>query len=174
MVPRDAFPPHGYLDNPFHTRNLRPSGVVRSQRGIGFGWHFPALARGYGYREVYRAGLRLYLADEAGVRLELADFPGIVAVRHTKNEVAYAWSADGLELEATWFLVGEHTLACRARLRSDRPRTLTVGAGVNCSTVSREVPAVRFTSSTRSRSALSKAEATPPMLPMPAGGSASE
>ena len=128
MVPRDAFPPHGYLDNPFHTRNLRPSGVVRSQRGIGFGWHFPALARGYGYREVYRAGLRLYLADEAGVRLELADFPGIVAVRHTKNEVAYAWSGDGLELEATWFLVGEHTLACRARLRSDRPRTLTVGA----------------------------------------------
>jgi hypothetical protein len=127
MVPRDRFTPHGYLDNPHHTRNLHPSGVVRSLRGIGFGWHFPALAKGYGFREIYRAGMRLYLVDEAGVRLELEDFPDLAAERHTKNELTYAWRGDGLELTASWFLVGEHTLACRAQVVADRPRRLGIG-----------------------------------------------
>jgi hypothetical protein len=131
MVPRDSFTPHGYLDNPHHTRNLHPSGVVRSLRGIGFGWHFPALPKGYGFREVYRAGMRLYLVDEAGVRLELDDFPDLAAERHTKNELTYAWRGDGLELTASWFLVGEHALACRARVVADRPRRLGIGAAAH-------------------------------------------
>jgi hypothetical protein len=130
MVPRDRFTPHGYLDNPHHTRNLHPSGVVRSQRGIGFGWHYPALPKGYGFREIYRAGVRLYLVDEGGVRVDLADFPDLVALRHTKGEMTYAWSGDGLEVTATWFLVGEHTLACRARIVADRPRRLGVGGAM--------------------------------------------
>ncbi len=128
MVPRDRFTPHGYLDNPDHTRNLHPSGVVRSQRGIGFGWHYPALNKGYGSREIYRAGVRLYLVDEDAVRLDLAEFSGLIATRHTKNEVTYAWQGDGLTLSATWFLVDEHAIACRARVVSDRARRVGVGA----------------------------------------------
>lgn len=131
MVPRDRFTPHGYLDNPHHARNLHPSGVVRSQRGIGFGWHFPLLPKAYGRGETYAAGMRLYLVDASGHRLELEDFPDLVATRHTKNEMTYAWSVDGLELTATWFLVGEHALACRARVRSDRRHSLQVGAAVH-------------------------------------------
>jgi hypothetical protein len=131
MIPRDDFTPHGYLDNPHHTRNLHPSGVVRSLRGIGFGWHFPALGQGYGFREIYRAGMRLYLVDDHGVRLDLEAFPGLVATRHTKNEVAYAWRGNGIEFTSSWFLVGEHTIACRARVASDRPRRLGIGAAVH-------------------------------------------
>jgi hypothetical protein len=128
MVPHDRFTPHGYLDNPHHTRNLNPSGVVRSGRGIGFGWHFPAYPAGYGFREVYRAGMRLYLVAEGGVRLDLASFPGLVATRHTKNEMTFEWSGDDLELVASWFLVGEDVLACRARVTPQRHGRLALGA----------------------------------------------
>ncbi len=128
MVPRDRFTPHGYLDNPHHTRNLHPSGVVRSQRGVGFGWHYPAWPKGYGSREIYRAGARLYLVDEDAVRLDLADFPDLIATRHTKNEVTYTWRGDGLTLTATWFLVDEHAIACRARVTSDHARRVGIGA----------------------------------------------
>jgi hypothetical protein len=131
MVPHDRFTPHGYLDNPHHTRNLNPSGVVRSQRGIGFGWHFPLWPKGYGRGETYRAAMRLYLVDASGVRLELEDFPDLVATRHTKNEMTYAWSQDDLDLTATWFLVGEQAIACRAQVRSGRARRVALGVAVH-------------------------------------------
>jgi len=128
MIPEDSYTPHGYLDNPYHSRNHNPSGVVRSLHGMGFGWHFPALGGGYGFREVYRAGMRLYLVDDVGVRLELEDLPGLVATRHTKNEFRYHWRTANLSVEATYFLVGENVLACRTRLLSSRARRLQVGA----------------------------------------------
>jgi len=30
MIPSDDFTPHGYLDNPYHSWKLNPSGVLRS------------------------------------------------------------------------------------------------------------------------------------------------
>jgi len=43
MVPHDDFTPHGYLDNPYHSWKLNPSGVLRSMQPLGMGWHVPNL-----------------------------------------------------------------------------------------------------------------------------------
>ena len=115
-VPVDRYTPHGYLDNPFHTRNLNPSGVIRSSPGIGFGWHYPALARGYGYREHYRASLNLAVTVGGRTYWRHQDLAGLYADVHTKNVFRYRWDAEGLALAATFWLVDEHALACRVEL----------------------------------------------------------
>src|SRR5207249_11993859 len=43
MVPLDDFTPHGYLDNPYHSWKLNPSGVLRSLEPLGMGWRGPNL-----------------------------------------------------------------------------------------------------------------------------------
>ena len=43
MIPLDNFTPHGYLDNPYHSWKLNPSGVLRSLEPLGMGWHVPNL-----------------------------------------------------------------------------------------------------------------------------------
>jgi hypothetical protein len=43
MVPHDDFTPYGYLDNPYHSWKLNPSGVLRSMEPLGMGWHVPNL-----------------------------------------------------------------------------------------------------------------------------------
>lgn len=118
-IPLDHYTPHGYLDNPYHTRNLNPSGVIRSSAGIGFAWHYPALPRGYGSREIYRASLNLALTIDETTYYQHTDFSGLYADLHTKNVFRYCWEVDGLELRATFWRVGEHALACRVRLRSE-------------------------------------------------------
>jgi len=41
MIPHDDFTPYGYLDNPYHSWKLNPSGVLRSIPSLGMGWHVP-------------------------------------------------------------------------------------------------------------------------------------
>ena len=115
-APHDHYTPHGYLDNPFHTRNLNPSGVIRSSPGIGFGWHYPALARGYGYREHYRAALNLAVTVDGVTHYLHEHFDGLHADVHSKNEFRYRWTHAALELTATYWRVGEHALACRVAI----------------------------------------------------------
>jgi hypothetical protein len=43
MIPHDGFTPHGYLDNPYHSWKIDPSGVLRSLEPLGMGWHVPNL-----------------------------------------------------------------------------------------------------------------------------------
>jgi hypothetical protein len=43
MIPHDDFTPHGYLDNPYHSWKINPSGVLRSLEPLGMGWHVPNL-----------------------------------------------------------------------------------------------------------------------------------
>jgi hypothetical protein len=114
--PKDRYTPHGYLDNPYHTRNLNPSGVIRSTPGVGFGWHYPALGRSYGYREIYHASLNLALVVGGALAYRQEDFSDLHASYHSKNVFAFAWRTDALEGEATFHPVGEHTLACRVKL----------------------------------------------------------
>ncbi len=53
----DTYTPHGYLHVHGHARNLNPKGVLRSS-ALGFAWHYPNHASGYGHRrEHYRASL---------------------------------------------------------------------------------------------------------------------
>jgi hypothetical protein len=128
MIPIDRFTPHGYLDNPFHTRNLNPSGVIRSSLGLGFGWHYPALSRGYGYRQVYHAELSLAVFGDNLAQLDRPDFGDLHADIHTKNVFRYRWRAPGLAFSATFHRVFEHALACRVRIESAADRSLRLVA----------------------------------------------
>ena len=127
-IPLDHYTPHGYLDNPYHTRNLNPSGVIRSTSGIGFAWHYPALPRGYGYREIYSASLNLALTLDEKTYYTHSDFAELYADIHTKNVFRYRWTANDLELSATFWRVGEHALACRVRLASSTAQTVRLTA----------------------------------------------
>lgn len=123
MIPRDRFTPHGYLDNPYHTRNLNPSGVIRSSEGVGFGWHYPALGRGYGYLQVYHAELTLAVFGEGWAQVTRAEFSDLHADIHTKNRFRYRWRAPGLDLRATFYRIGEHALCCRVHAYGERGQT---------------------------------------------------
>ena len=127
-IPLDHYTPHGYLDNPYHTRNLNPSGVIRSTPGIGFAWHYPALARGYGYREIYNASLNIAITVAGKTYHTHSDFDELYADIHTKNVFRYRWALDGLELRVTFWRVGEHALACRAELASSTQQTVHLTA----------------------------------------------
>ena len=127
-IPLDHYTPHGYLDNPFHTRNLNPSGVIRSTSGLGFAWHYPALPRGYGYREIYSASLNLALTIGEKTYHRQSDFDELYADIHTKNIFRYRWAVGNLEVSATFWRVGEHSLACRANLSSDTLQTVQLTA----------------------------------------------
>ena len=127
-IPLDDYTPHGYLDNPYHTRNLNPSGVIRSAPGIGFAWHYPALPRGYGYREIYNASLNLALTVDGKTYSQHSDFKGLYADIHTKNVFRYRWSVDELEVTATFWRVGENALACRVCLTSAAPQAVRITA----------------------------------------------
>ena len=127
-IPLDHYTPHGYLDNPYHSRNLNPSGVIRSTSGIGFAWHYPALARGYGYREIYNTSLNIALTVDGKTYHAHSDFDELYADIHTKNVFRYRWTLGDLEVRATFWRVGEHALACRAELTSSTPQTVRLTA----------------------------------------------
>ena len=61
MVPHDDFTPHGYLDNPYHSWKLNPSGVLRSLQPLGMGWHVPNLGSYVHNQFQYTAHLTLGL-----------------------------------------------------------------------------------------------------------------
>ena len=102
----DDYTPYGYLDLPGHTRYLSPRGVLRSH-DVGFRWHFPAYATGYGgRRETYRAGLRVGLDDA----VTLADFDRVVAPYHSKNIVRFEASCASSRMDVEFFAVDDDVL----------------------------------------------------------------
>ncbi len=126
-TPRDDFPPHGYLDNPYHRWKLNPSGVLRSRPPAGMGWHVPNYGS-YGRNQFeYRAHLHVGLAV-AGRRLLTPTEFGAAGVAvtcdiHTKNRLRYVLAhPGGVRLAATFLLVDEHTLGCRIELLTDGRR----------------------------------------------------
>ncbi|MBM7800666.1 hypothetical protein JOE57_003587 [Microlunatus panaciterrae] len=97
--PADDYTPYGYLNLPTHTRRLSPRGVLRSN-GVGFEWHYPALAATYGgRRKKYRAGLRC-----AGV-----DLGRTIAPHHSSNVVVFEYPSG----RSTWFTLGDDLLCGR-------------------------------------------------------------
>ncbi len=128
FIPLDHYTPHGYLDNPYHTRNLNPSGVIRSTSGIGFAWHYPALPRGYGYREIYSSSLNLALTVNDKTYFGHHDFSGLYADLHTKNLFRYRWVLEDLNVRAIFWRVGEHGLACRVELSAEHERRVRLTA----------------------------------------------
>src|SRR5690349_1155499 len=74
MVPSDDFTPHGYLDNPYHSWKLNPSGVVRSIPPLGMGWHVPNLGSYVRNQFQYTAHLTLGLRVGKQVMITPEDF----------------------------------------------------------------------------------------------------
>src|SRR5262245_1956673 len=124
---RDDFPPHGYLDNPFHCWKLNPSGVLRSRPPAGMGWHVPNWGS-YGKSQFsYRAHLHTGLEVDGRRLLTPEEFrQAKVTVGcdlHTQHRLRYVWAHPaGPHVAATYFLVREHALGCHIALAVG-PRT---------------------------------------------------
>src|SRR5579859_8088472 len=118
MIPHDDFTPHGYLDNPYHSWKLNPSGVLRSRPPLGMGWHVPNLGSYVRNQFQYTAHLSLGLKMENAVLVTAEDFKRhrctIVSHLHTKNRFEYTCTIPehNLTLTACYFLVDEHALGC--------------------------------------------------------------
>ena len=110
--PEDLYTPHGYLDLPHHTRRLNPLGVLRSQ-GVGFLWHFPAYAGGYGGRRShYAAGFQVSL----GGAHKIADLDEVFCPYHSKNLFEFRLRKGRAVASAVFHPVGDHVLRCRLQV----------------------------------------------------------
>src|SRR5437762_3619395 len=116
MVPHHDFTPHGYLDNPYHSWKLNPSGVLRSLQPLGMGWHVPNLGSYVHNQFQYTAHLTIGLKIHDLVLVTPEDFRRnkctINNQLHTKNRFEYTCflPKDGLTLTARYFLVLDHAL----------------------------------------------------------------
>jgi Mannosylglycerate hydrolase MGH1-like glycoside hydrolase domain len=118
MVPHDDFTPHGYLDNPYHSWKLNPSGVLRSLQPLGMGWHVPNLGSYVHNQFQYTAHLTIGLRIQDLVLVTPDDFwrnkCTLSSQLHTKNRFEYTCFVPkyGLTLTARYLLVHEHALGC--------------------------------------------------------------
>lgn len=118
MIPHDDFTPYGYLDNPYHSWKLNPSGVLRSLAPLGMGWHVPNLGSYVRNQFQYTAHLSIGLKIDRTILVTPEDFKRhgctIVSHLHTKTRFEYTCTVPGhsLTLTARYFLVDEHTLGC--------------------------------------------------------------
>jgi hypothetical protein len=132
MVPLDDFTPHGYLDNPYHSWKLNPSGVLRSLEPLGMGWHVPNLGSYVLNQFQYTAHLTIGLKIHDLVLVTPEDFRRnkctINSQLHTKNRFEYTCFVPkyGLTLTARYFLVHEHALGCLLSLSTTNDTPLPV------------------------------------------------
>src|SRR5690242_2981622 len=132
MIPHGDFTPHGYLDNPYHSGKLNPSGVLRSQAPLGMGWHVPNLGSYVRNQFQYTAHLGLGLKIGKAVLITPDEFKRhgcvITSHLHTKNRFEYTCTVPeySLTLTACYFLVQEHTLGCAIALSTSAKRALSV------------------------------------------------
>lgn len=133
MIPHDDFTPHGYLDNPYHSWKLNPSGVLRSLPPLGMGWHMPNLGTYVLNQFQYTAHLTIGLKINDLILLTPEDFQRhkcrITSSIHTKNRFGYTCFIPqyDLTLDICYFLVQEHALGCVLELTSglDYPLPVT-------------------------------------------------
>src|SRR5574340_531788 len=122
MVPHDDLTPYGYLDNPYHSWKLNPSGVLRSLAPLGMGWHVPNLGSYVRNQFQYTAHLMLGVKIRADVLITPDDFRRQKCVINSRLHTIrrfeytciipkYSWT-----LTARYFLVQEHALGCNLSL----------------------------------------------------------
>jgi hypothetical protein len=132
MIPYDDFTPHGYLDNPYHSWKLNPSGVLRSLPPLGMGWHVPNLGSYVNNQFQYTAHLGIGLKIDGMVLVTPEDFRRhkctITSRVHSKNRFEYTCQVPKykLTLTARYFLVSEHALACIVSLSTTLSQPLPV------------------------------------------------
>ncbi len=131
-VPQDNFTPHGYLDNPYHSWKLNPSGVLRSLAPLGMGWHVPNLGSYVRNQFQYTAHLSIGLMVGELVLITPEDFMQhgctITSALHTKNRFEYTcWVPQyALTLRIRYFLIQEHALGCMLSLSTTVKQLLPV------------------------------------------------
>ena len=131
MVPQDDFTPFGYLDNPYHSWKLNPSGVLRSLEPLGMGWHVPNLGSYVNNQFQYTAHLNIGLKIGKTVLVTPDDFRHqkciINSTLHSKNRFEYRCVVPkyGLTLSARYFLVDEDALGCILTLSTAAPLSVT-------------------------------------------------
>ncbi len=132
MIPHDDFTPHGYLDNPYHSWKLHPSGVLRSQVPLGMGWHMPNFGSYARNQFQYTAHLALGFKIGKTVLIMPEDFNRhgctIVSHLHTKNRYEYTCTVPKhhLTLSARYFLVDEDVLSCVLTLTTTAQQALPI------------------------------------------------
>src|SRR5712691_10179187 len=132
MIPHDDFTPHGYLDNPYHSWKLNPSGVLRSLPPLGMGWHMPNLGSYVRNQFQYTAHLSLGLKIDKTILVTPEDFKRhactIVIHFHSNNRFEYTCTVPKhhLTLTARYFLVDEHLLGCILTLSTAAKQPLPV------------------------------------------------
>ena len=117
--PTGSYTPFGYLDNPYHSWALHPSGVLRSVPPLGLGLYYPAGPGGYfDYikNSVYRSLLRIGFRISGKVYYEESDFANgglaLTASHHSKNLLTLDVKIPPLAISAAFFQLDEHVLAC--------------------------------------------------------------
>ena len=132
MIPHDDFTTHGYLDNPYHSWKLNPSGVLRSLPPLGMGWHVPNLGSYVRNQFQYTAHLNLGLKLGETLLISPEDFKhhncAIASHLHTKNRFEYTCIVPqyDLTLTARYFLVQEHALGCILTLSTSAKNPLPI------------------------------------------------
>jgi hypothetical protein len=132
MIPSDDFTPHGYLDNPYHSWKLNPSGVLRSLPPLGMGWHVPNLGSYVLNQFQYTAHLTIGLNINDLVLITPEDFRRhkctINSQLHTKTHFEYTCHVPQYELTLTarYFLVNEHELGCVLTLSTTFPASIPI------------------------------------------------
>ena len=119
--PEGDYTPFGYLNNPYHSWALHRSGVLRSVRGIGFGWHYPAGPGGYFDEKkngIYSAFLRLGFAIGERRLWDLEDFHEneFSCSYHSTNLITYRVEVSDIHLSCSFIQTGENALAARIEL----------------------------------------------------------
>lgn len=132
QVPHDNFTPHGYLDNPYHSWKLNPSGVLRSLQPLGMGWHVPNLGSYVRNQFQYTAHLSIGLKIGEQVLITPEDFAQhgctITSSLHTKNRFEYTCEIPqhALTLTARYLLIQEHAFGCMLSLTTSAPQPLPI------------------------------------------------
>ena len=124
--PADAYTPHGYIDNPYHSMVFNRSGVIRSFPPLGFGWWRAEFTGGYGggardhvnYVSILQMSVRI--GAQSFVRSDDFRRSGVnlYSAYHTKHMVSYDWQWDSVAVSLKYFLPREHTIACLAEFEN--------------------------------------------------------
>jgi len=129
--PLDDYTPFGYLDNPYHSFVLNPSGAIRSVPPIGYGFWCRRLPWPYGEGAKtpinYLSFLHLSLA-QGKTRLHSAeDFKAagieLTSQYHSQNIMSYNFELDGLVYDIRYYLSSENTLVAKVNVENKKLRS---------------------------------------------------
>jgi hypothetical protein len=129
--PGGDYTPFGYLDNPWHTWDLHPSGVLRSVPGIGFALYYPAGPGGYfdfHRNNIYTAELALGFRIGDRSLFSPGDFAAgqLSSPHHTKNVLVYAFEESGVRVTCSFFQVNEDCIAAQIQFEEQAGHTQSV------------------------------------------------